>query len=429
MITLNTKYVTPFLNETIETYQPQVNHIHDRIHQKTGKGADFLGWVTLPHDIEPQLPRILEVARHLQNYEVLVVIGIGGSYLGTKAGLHFLETPFQPTNVEIVFAGHNMSSTYLKHLLDYIQNKKVAVNVISKSGTTTEPALAFRLILEQLETRYTEKELKEAIVATTDQARGALYQLAVEKGYARFVIPDDVGGRYSVLSPVGLLPLAVAGYDIKKMVHGAQQAFKDASTADLSRNVAYQYAIYRYLLYKQGKKVEMLASYEPNMQYINEWWKQLFGESEGKENKGLFITSALFSTDLHSLGQYIQEGERHLFETIIDFKHLKEDLVVPFRKDDMDGLNYLTNKKVTYINQKAQEGTLLAHQEGGVPNLVLTLEEVSEASFGYLTYFFEIACAMSAYLIDINPFDQPGVEAYKKHMFALLGKPGYGDQH
>ena len=425
MIQLNDQYVTPFLKGNITSLQDDVNRIHDMIHQKTGKGSDFLGWVTLPNDITSQLDRINRVAKHLQTFDILIVIGIGGSYLGTKAGLNFLETPFKKTKPEVIFAGHHMSSTYMAELLTYIQGKNVAVNVISKSGTTTEPAIAFRLISDVMKKMYGEADLKNRIVATTDQARGALYQLATNQGYEMFVIPDDVGGRYSVLTPVGLLPLAAAGYNINDMVEGAKRAMQDASDPLLSNNVAYQYAAYRYMLYQQGKKIEMLASYEPNMQYINEWWKQLFGESEGKDNKGLFITSALFSTDLHSLGQYIQEGERHLFETIIHIDTPKKDLKIEANQDDLDGLNYLAGKTLSYVNGKAEEGTLLAHNEGDVPNIVLHLKDVSEASFGYMMYFFEIACAMSAYLIDINPFNQPGVEAYKRHMFALLGKPGY----
>lgn len=425
MIQLNDKYVTPFLKGNITALQEDVNRIHDMIHQKTGKGSDFLGWVTLPNDITSQLDRINRVAKHLQTFDVLIVIGIGGSYLGTKAGLNFLETPFKQTKPEVIFAGHHMSSTYMAELLSYIQGKNVAVNVISKSGTTTEPAIAFRLISDVMKKMYGEANLKNRIVATTDQARGALYQLATNQGYEMFVIPDDVGGRYSVLTPVGLLPLAAAGYDIHAIVEGSKRAMQDASHPSLSNNVAYQYAAYRYMLYQQGKKIEMLASYEPNMQYVNEWWKQLFGESEGKDNKGLFITSALFSTDLHSLGQYIQEGERHLFETIIHFDAPKKDLKIEANQEDLDGLNYLAGKTLSYVNGKAEEGTLLAHNEGDVPNIVLHVKDVSEASFGYMMYFFEIACAMSAYLIDINPFNQPGVEAYKRHMFALLGKPGY----
>ena len=425
MIKLNDAYVTPFLKRNIRDFQPVVDNIHNMIHNKTGKGSDFLGWVELPNTITDQLPSIQKVANRLKQYDVLVVIGIGGSYLGTKAGLNFLETPFKQTKPEIVFAGHNMSSTYMVELLNYIKNKNVAVNVISKSGTTTEPAIAFRLIMDQLKERYSKEELQSRIVATTDQARGALYQLSKAEGYDQFVIPDDVGGRYSVLSPVGLLPLAVAGYDVEKIVQGAQKAYQDASSSDLSKNVSYQYAVLRYMLYQQGKKIEMLASYEPNMQYVNEWWKQLFGESEGKENKGLFISSALFSTDLHSLGQYIQEGERHIFETIIHIDTPTKDIEIQKQDNDLDGLNYLAGKTLSYVNTKAEEGTLMAHQEGQVPNIVLHLENVSEASFGYMMYFFEIACAMSAYLIDINPFDQPGVESYKKHMFQLLGKPGY----
>ena len=425
MIHINTNYVTPFLKGDIKDYQPKVNEIHQMIHEKTGKGSDFLGWVELPNTISEQLPRLQKVADRLKQYDVLLVIGIGGSYLGTKAGLNFLETPFKQLKPEIIFAGHQMSSTYMVELLNYIKDKSVSVNVISKSGTTTEPALAFRLVMDQLKTRYSKEELQSRIVATTDKAKGALFQLSKAEGYDQFVISDDVGGRYSVLSPVGLLPLAVAGYNIQEMVSGAQKAYEEASNPDVTKNVSYQYAVLRYMLYTQGKKIEMLASYEPNMQYVNEWWKQLFGESEGKENKGLFISSALFSTDLHSLGQYIQEGERHLFETIIHVDQVKKDIVIQKQEQDLDGLNYLAGKTLSYVNTKAEEGTLLAHQEGNVPNIVLHLENVSEASFGYMMYFFEIACAMSAYLIEINPFDQPGVESYKKHMFQLLGKPGY----
>jgi glucose-6-phosphate isomerase len=425
MMTLNATHAKDFLKGSIEDYQTDVNRIHTMIHEKTGKGSDFLGWVDLPQKANETLADVLRVSEHLKSYDLLIVIGIGGSYLGSKAGLHFLETPFTKSKNEIIFAGHHMSSTYLSQLLKYMEGKNVAVNVISKSGTTTEPALAFRFIVEKMEALYGAHALKDRIVVTTDKARGALYQLAVAKGYERFIIEDDIGGRYSVLSPVGLLPLAVAGYDIKKMIDGAVQAQKDALDSSLKQNVAYQYAVYRYMLYTQGKKIEMLASYEPNMQYVNEWWKQLFGESEGKDNKGLFISSALFSTDLHSLGQYIQEGERDLFETIIHINNVSKDLTIKALKEDLDELNYLAGKSVSYVNSKAEEGTILAHVEGGVPNLVLHLEDTSEASFGYMMYFFQIACAMSAYLIDINPFNQPGVESYKKHMFTLLGKPGY----
>jgi glucose-6-phosphate isomerase len=425
MIRLNNTYVKSFLKGNVKDHQEIVNDIHHRIHNKTGKGSDFLGWVELPNTITKQLSLIQKVADRLKQYDVLIVIGIGGSYLGTKAGLHFLETPFKKIKPEILFAGHNMSSTYMVELLNYIKDKSVAINVISKSGTTTEPAIAFRLIMDQLKTKYSKEELKARIVATTDQSRGALFQLSKMEGYDQFIIPDDVGGRYSVLSPVGLLPLAVAGYDIQEMIEGAQKAYQDAIDPDILKNTSYHYAVLRYMLYTQGKKIEMLASYEPNMQYMNEWWKQLFGESEGKEYKGLFISSALFSTDLHSLGQYIQEGERHLFETIIHIDHPQKDIVIHAQSQDLDELNYLAGKTLSYVNSKAEEGTLMAHQEGQVPNIILNVENVSEKSFGYMMYFFEIACAMSAYLIDINPFDQPGVESYKKHMFSLLGKPGY----
>ena len=322
----------------------------------------------------------------------------------------------------MLFLGHQISAAYTKSLLNYLKDKDYSINVISKSGTTTEPAIAFRVLKRALEAKYGEAEAKERIYATTDVARGALRQLATEKGYQTFVIPDDVGGRYSVLTAVGLLPIAAAGINTDDILNGALKAYHELNSES---NVAYDYAALRYRLYQAGKKIEMLVNYEPSLVFMSEWWKQLFGESEGKENKGLFVASAAFSTDLHSLGQYIQEGERDLFETVIKVKETKEDLLIESEAVDLDGLNYLTGKSMQFVNEKAFLGTLLAHVDGGVPNIVLEIDTINAETFGYMVYFFEKACAMSAYLLDVNPFDQPGVESYKKNMFALLGKKGF----
>lgn len=427
-LTLDLKDARPFLTEQPESLQEQVNALHEVIWKKLGRGNDFLGWLDLPKNYDKkEYARILAAAKQIKaNSQVLVVIGIGGSYLGAKAGLEFLKIPFQKEELEVVFAGHHMSGDYLAHLLDYLKDKEYSINVISKSGTTTEPAIAFRILKKDLEEKYGEKEAQKRIYATTDKARGALYTLAKQKGYEMFVIPDDVGGRYSVLTAVGLLPLAAAGIDISLILKGAQDAYNRYQTADLAKNEAYLYAATRYLLYKSGKKIEMLAGYEPNLLYVNEWWKQLFGESEGKEHKGLFVASASFSTDLHSLGQYIQEGERHLFETVIQVEQTNKDVFIPLdEKSDADELNYLAGKPLSYVNAQALKGTVMAHRDGEVPNILLNIPAFNAYTFGYLVYFFEIACALSAYLIDVNPFNQPGVEAYKKNMFALLGKKGY----
>jgi glucose-6-phosphate isomerase len=356
--------------------------------------------------------------------EVLVVIGIGGSYLGAKAGLEFLKEPFKKEAIEIIFAGHHMSGEYLNRLVHYLKDKSFSINVISKSGTTTEPAIAFRVLKKVLVEKYG-KEANNRIYATTDKARGALYILSKNEGYEMFVIPDDVGGRYSVLTAVGLLPFMVAGIDTDAMMTGALKAYEDFMNPDLNVNPSYLYAAMRYQLYTEGKKIEMLANYEPRLTFFSEWWKQLFGESEGKDHKGLFVASAAFSTDLHSLGQYIQEGERHLFETIIKVNKLSYDVVLETEENDLDELNYLAGKTVSYVNEQALKGTMMAHKDGLVPNILLEIPELDAYTFGYLVYFFEKACAMSAYMIGVNPFNQPGVEAYKKNMFALLGKKGY----
>ncbi|MFU8793048.1 MAG: glucose-6-phosphate isomerase [Acholeplasmataceae bacterium] len=426
-ITLDINDALTFIDQNPYDLQEKVNHIHDMIFNKTGKGSDFLGWLDLPHNYDKdEYHRLIKAAKQIRSHsEVLVVIGIGGSYLGSKAGIEFLKKPFSTPDLEIVFAGHHMSGSYLNVLVEYLKDKSFSINVISKSGTTTEPAIAFRVLKRLAEEKYGIEASKKRIFATTDKAKGALHTLAKNQGYDMFVIPDDVGGRYSVLTPVGLLPLAASGIDTDQILKGAQDAYDKFRVADLKQNEAYLYAVMRYLLYTSGKKIEMLAGYEPALIYFNEWWKQLFGESEGKDHKGLFVASASFSTDLHSLGQYIQEGERHLFETIIKVNTHEKDVLIPLEKEDLDELNYLYNKKLSYVNAQALKGTMMAHKDGGVPNMLIDIPVCDAYTFGYMVYFFELACAMSAYLIDVNPFNQPGVEAYKKNMFALLGKKGY----
>ena len=416
-----------FLKSKPESFQTKVNELHKVIHGKTGKGNDFLGWLNLPHNHDKdELKSILKCASEIKSKcNLLIVIGIGGSYLGAKAGLEFLAKPFKTNGLEIVFAGHQMSGSYLHELLEYIKDKKYAINVISKSGTTTEPAIAFRVLRNAAEKKYGKDNAKNYIFATTDKARGALYTLATKEGYQKFVVPDDVGGRFSVLTAVGLFPLACASIDVNKILKGAQDAYDDYMNQDIKQNDAYLYAVTRYILHKEGKSVELLASYEPNLIYIAEWWKQLFGESEGKGNKGLFVASVNFSTDLHSMGQYIQDGLRILFETILNIEESISDVEIPFADNDLDELNYIAGKKLSYVNQQALKGTTLAHVDGLVPNIIINIPKIDEYYLGYLFYFFEISCAMSAYLLDVNPFNQPGVEAYKKNMFALLGKKGY----
>ncbi|WP_162150728.1 glucose-6-phosphate isomerase [Acholeplasma equifetale] len=419
---ISTKDANIFLNEKVTHLQSKVNEIHEMIKNKSGKGNDFLGWLDLPVSYDKEeLDRIYKLKEQFKDLDCLVVVGIGGSYLGAKAGLEFLQTPFKKSKPEIIFAGQNLSSNYLKNLLKYLNKKNYAINVISKSGTTTEPAIAFRLLKQHIENKYGLEEARKRIFATTDKARGALYQLALNEGYEKFVIPDDVGGRFSVLTAVGLLPFVFKGVDVKGMLEGAKDAYLDAQTPDLKKNKAYLYAVTRYLLYKEGKQVEYLVNYEPRLAFFAEWWKQLYGESEGKEHKGLLVSSASFTTDLHSLGQQIQDGLRIIFETVIQVKK-NDKLLIPYDEKDLDKLNYLYNKEVSYVNEQALIGTKMAHVDGGVPNILITIDKLDAYHFGYLVYFFEIACAMSAYLLDVNPFDQPGVEAYKKNMFKLLGK-------
>ena len=406
-----------------------VKTIHKTIHEGTGAGSDFLGWVNLPEDYDKEeFSRIQKAAKHIQsNSDVLVVIGIGGSYLGARAAIEMLTSSFRNSTEypEIVFVGNHLSSSYTQELVNYLSDKDFSVNVISKSGTTTEPAVAFRLFKQLVEEKYGKDEAKKRIFATTDKAKGALKQLADNESYETFVVPDDVGGRYSVLTAVGLLPIATAGIDIEAIMNGANKARKELSSENLEENIAYQYATIRNVLYSKGYTTEMLINYEPSMQYFNEWWKQLYGESEGKDFKGIYPSSANYTTDLHSLGQYVQEGRRFLFETVVKVNQPKHDITIEKDDDDLDGLNYLAGKTIDEVNTKAFEGTLLAHTDGGVPNIVVNIPRLDEETFGYVVYFFELACAMSGYQLGVNPFNQPGVEAYKQNMFALLGKPGY----
>ncbi|WP_042143006.1 glucose-6-phosphate isomerase [Paucisalibacillus sp. EB02] len=420
--------------EELDNLSDFVTVAHNAIHNKTGPGNDYLGWVELPENYDKEeYSRIKAASEKIKNNsDILLVIGIGGSYLGAKAALEMLNHSFQQMlskeqhNVpQIIFVGHHMSSTYMKELFDVLEGKDFSINIISKSGTTTEPAIAFRIFKKYLEEKYGKEEAKTRIFATTDKAKGALKGVADEAGYETFVIPDDVGGRFSVLTAVGLLPIAVSGINIDDMMQGALDAMNDFSESNLEKNIAYQYAAVRNILYNKGKTIEMLVNYEPSLQYFSEWWKQLYGESEGKDQKGIYPTSANFSTDLHSLGQYIQDGRRDLFETVIHVNQSKLELTLEAEENNSDGLNYLANKTIHEINDKAYQGTLLAHTDGGVPNLIIDVPALDAYTFGYLVYFFEKACALSGYLLGVNPFNQPGVEAYKKNMFALLGKPGF----
>jgi len=422
---LNIENAVKFVEIKMAKIQPKVDKIHEMMHSED-KPSDYLGWLELPiKDNQDEINQIKKVAERIRKEnDVLVVVGIGGSYAGSKAGFEFLEILFKEEGIEILYAGHNISGRYLKNLIEYLKDKDFAVNVISKSGTTTEPAIAFRSLRSELIKKYG-KDYTKRVVATTDANKGSLYELSKAEGFDMFVIPDDIGGRFSVLTPVGLFPFAVKGYDIDAMLAGAKEQYNLSMDPDITVNDAYLYAVMRYLLYKSGKKIELLVNYEPNLIAFAEWWKQLFGESEGKDGKGLFVGSANFSTDLHSLGQYIQDGERHLFETVINIKNIEDDVVIKEETNDLDNLNYLKGKTLKYVNDKALEGTMLAHVSGGVPNILIEIDDISEKTFGKLIYFFELACAMSAYLIEVDPFNQPGVETYKTNMFALLGKKGY----
>lgn len=420
----------------LDYMQPQVTVADNMLRQGTGPGSDFLGWLDLPENYDKaEFARIQEAAKKIQSdSEVLVVIGIGGSYLGAKAAIDFLNNHFANLQTaeerkapQILYAGNSISSTYLADLVEYVQDKEFSVNVISKSGTTTEPAIAFRVFKELLVKKYGQEEANKRIYATTDKVKGAVKVEADANNWETYVVPDNVGGRFSVLTAVGLLPIAAAGADITALMEGANAARQELSSDKISENIAYQYAAVRNVLYRKGYVTEILANYEPSLQYFGEWWKQLAGESEGKDQKGIYPTSANFSTDLHSLGQFIQEGYRNIFETVIRVDKPRKNVLIPEMAEDLDGLGYLQGKDVDFVNKKATDGVLLAHTDGGVPNMFVTLPEQNEFTLGYAIYFFELAIGLSGYLNSVNPFDQPGVEAYKKNMFALLGKPGFED--
>ncbi len=433
-IKLNEKFLEGFVGaHEIEYMKPFADVAFKLLDSGVGQGNDFHGWYTLPVDYDKEeFARIKVAAEKIKkNSDVLVVIGIGGSYLGARAAIEFVKSPLynnlKKDTPDIYFAGNNISTTALTELLSICEGRDISVNVISKSGTTTEPAIAFRVFKSLLVEKYGEEGAKERIFVTTDKARGTLKKFSDEAGYETFVVPDNVGGRYSVLTAVGLLPIAAAGIDIDALMQGAADAKRDYSTSDLDKNTALRYAVIRNILVRKGKNSEILVGYEPYMLMLNEWWKQLYGESSGKDGKGIFPNSVIFSTDLHSLGQYIQAGQRNLFETVISVENSGAEFTIPNDAANVDGLNFISGKSLDYVNKTAMLATLIAHNDGGVPNVLLELSDRGAHSLGYLFYFFELACAMSGYLLGVNPFDQPGVEAYKKNMFALLGKPGYED--
>ncbi len=415
----------------VQKYGEKVTKICEEFQANKNDEKEFLGWLELPTNYDKEeFERIKKAAKQIQSdSEILVVIGIGGSYLGARAVIEALSNTFANYGKQemprIIYAGNNMSPRYLRDLIDFISDKDFSLNVISKSGTTTEPGIAFRVLREVIENKYGIEEAKKRIYVTTDKERGALKTLANEEGYESFIIPDNVGGRYSVLTPVGLLPIAVAGIDIDKLMNGARLAQTKYSDTNIKYNECFQYAVTRNLLYEDEKNIEILVNYEPKLHYITEWWKQLYGESEGKEQKGIFPAGVDFTTDLHSMGQYIQEGRRNLFETVINIENAEDDITMKADEDNLDGLNYLEGKGLDYINKKAMEGTVMAHTKGGVPNILINVEKLDEENIGELIYFFELACAMSGRILEVNPFNQPGVEEYKKNMFKLLGKPGY----
>jgi len=429
--------VKSFISEKeINDFQKNIDKSHKALLNKTGKGNDFLGWVSLPSEIDEQLIDNIETdAKAISKIaEIYVVIGIGGSYLGARAVIEALNHNFAAFKKDskhpfIIYAGQNISEDYMHDLLDILDQKDYALTVISKSGTTTEPAVAFRILKNHLEKKYGKENAKHRIIAITDHSKGALKKLSDDEGFKTYVVPDDVGGRYSVLTPVGLLPIAVAGFDIRKLIEGAKNMQHHlATSSDISSNIASEYAAVRNALYNKGKTIEITVNYQPNLYYITEWWKQLYGESEGKENKGIFPAGVGFTTDLHSMGQYIQEGIRNIFETVISIEKPHHQIEVPKDKDNLDGLNFIAGKRISEVNKMAELGTSIAHVDGGVPNIKISLPEINEYNLGELIYFYEFACGLSGYLLDVNPFDQPGVEAYKNNMFALLGKPGFEKQ-
>ena len=428
------KAVNVVREEEVAAMEKMVETAKEVLVSRTGLGNDFLGWIDLPVNYDKEeFDRIKKAADKIKNdSDVLLVIGIGGSYLGARAAIDFLGHPFYNNlrkedrkTPEIYYVGNNISGAYVKGLVDVIGDRDFSINVISKSGTTTEPAIAFRIFKEMIEEKYGKEEAAKRIYATTDKAKGALKNLATEEGYETFVVPDDVGGRFSVLTAVGLLPIAVSGADIEKLMEGAAAGRKEALENDFAENGALQYAAIRNILLRKGKTIEVLANYEPSLHYVSEWWKQLYGESEGKDQKGIFPASVDLTTDLHSMGQFIQDGSRILFETVLDVETAKEEILINEEPVDLDGLNYLAGKSVDFINKSAMNGTILAHTDGNVPNLMVHIPEQNEFYLGQLFYFFEFACGVSGYLLGVNPFDQPGVESYKKNMFALLGKPGF----
>ncbi len=436
-LSLNINHVHPFITtEEITGYKAQMKTFISALHNKTGSGNDFLGWLDLPSTISTSdLERIKKLSNNLrQEIEVLVVIGIGGSYLGAKAVIEALSHTFAYLKKDrhkplVLYAGQNLSEDYITELLEILEKKTYAVIVISKSGTTTEPAIAFRILKNHLENKVGKTEAVKKIIAITDAKRGALRELAENEGYITFVIPDDVGGRYSVLTPVGILPIAIAGFDVYRLLEGARvMQLITSENVSFEDNPATIYAAARNALYNKGKNIEILVNYSPKLHYFSEWWKQLYGESEGKENKGIFPASVNFTTDLHSMGQYIQEGQRNIFETVISILSLNSKLRIPADSGNLDKLNYMSGKLIDEVNKMAELGTRIAHVDGGVPNIRIEIPELDEFFLGQLIYFFEKACALSGYTLDINPFDQPGVEAYKRNMFALLGKPGFEEE-
>lgn len=413
------------LTEDLANYQDAVTKAHGWLHEKTGQGNDFLGWVEWPNNYDrEEVSRIKSIAEKLKDKtDVLLVCGIGGSYLGARAAIEMINGLLPKNSVEVIFVGNTFSANYIAQVLEYVKDKELVLNVISKSGTTTETSVSFRLFKQLMEDKYGKEGARERIIATTDKSRGTLKTLANAEGYETFVIPDDIGGRYSVFTPVGLVTMAFANIDIEAVLKGSQAAYNDLNTDDLSKNPAYQYAVARRILDKQGYSAEMFVTYELQLTSVAEWWKQLFGESEGKDGLGILPTSACFSTDLHSLGQFIQAGRKCLFETLLWVKHMDQDIVFPRLEEDFDHMNYLAGKNVSWVNEMAMRGTLSAHSEdGNVPNIMIELEDNSAYTFGYMIYFFFKACGMTCYLLDINPFNQPGVEVYKKKMFSLLGK-------
>ena len=436
-LSLDLSKVQPYvcLSE-LDKMEGMVKWAHETLHEKSGAGNEFLGWLDLPVDYDKEeFARIKVAAEKIKsNSDVLIVVGIGGSYLGARAAIEMLTNNFYnmlPSKTrktpKVFFVGNNISSTYVTELFEAIEGLDVSVNVISKSGTTTEPAIAFRLFKSFMEKKYGVDGAKERIFATTDGEKGALKNLATEMGYETFVVPDNVGGRFSVLTAVGLLPIAVSGVNIDEMMQGAADAREKYSTSSLKENDCYKYAAMRNVLYNKDKKIEVLVNYEPSVHYFNEWWKQLFGESEGKDQKGIFPAAVDFSTDLHSMGQFIQDGTRNIFETVINVEKAKKEITIEATEVDVDGLNFLAGKTMDFVNKQAMAGTILAHNDGGVANMILNVPELNPYYFGQMVYFFEKACAISGYILGVNPFDQPGVEAYKKNMFALLGKPGFED--